>query len=285
MKLLPKQLLSPYRKSGSILIISIWILVFFSILSVGLFRIVSAQIRIVKRIEEIALSQYLAKAAYTYATLERKKPKTAYDTLYQLRQKREKELGRGKFIATYIDEESKININNASAEILSGLPGLNPDLAKAINESTLKPFHLKEGLLLVEGMNEEIFAQCKDFITTYSEGKVNINTASSEVLRALGLNEGTISTINDFRIGSDNKELTEDDGIFENSSEITAKLEASGGISESDAAVFNQLISQGLITVESKNLSLNVDAQILDRPVMKYVIVMDKEKIKEWREY
>jgi DNA uptake protein ComE-like DNA-binding protein len=260
-------------------------LVFFSILSVGLYKIVSSQISIVKTIEDRCLSQYLAKAAYTYAALERRKDKTVYDTFYQFRIKREKELGRGKFIYTFIDEESKININTASAEIISGLPGLTLESAKAITESALRPFHAKEEILLVEGLNEEIFNKCKDFITVHSDGKVNINTASIETLRALGLSEESIGAINDFRIGRDNKELTEDDGIFQNPSEITAKLEDTGGISESDAAILNQLIAEGSIIVKSRNLSLEVATEIVGRPAMKYAIIMDTERIKEWREY
>jgi len=260
-------------------------LVFFSILSVGLYKIVNSQISIVKTIEDRCLSQYLAKAAYTYATRERKKDKLAYDSLDQLRMKCEKELGRGKFIYTFIDEESKININSASPEIIASLPGLTLELAKAITESTLRPFHVKEEILLVEGINEEAFDKCKDFITVYSDGKVNINTASIEILRALGLSEDAISTINNFRIGRDNKELTEDDGVFKNTGEIMDKLNTFGAISEEDKAVLNQLIAGGLIIVKSGNLSLEVATEIVGRPGIKYSIVMDTQKIKEWREY
>jgi len=280
-----KRFLSRYHRKGSILIVAIWILVFFSILSVGLYKIVSSQISIVKTIEDRCLSQYLAKAAYTYATRERKKDKLAYDSFYQLRVKREKELGRGKFIYTFIDEESKININSASPEIIANLPGLTLELAKAIANSPLRPFHVKEEILLVEGLNAEVFNNCKDFITVYSDGKVNINTAPVETLRAWGFSENTITTINDFRIGRDNKELTEDDGIFQNSSEIIARLEDYGEISEEDKAVLNQLIAGGLIIVKSSNLSLEVATEIVGRPAMKYAIIMDTERIKEWREY
>jgi len=280
-----KRSLFPYHRKGSILIVAIWILVFFSILSVGLYKIVNSQISVVKAIEGRTISQYLAKAAYTYATLERKRDKLAYDTFYQFRIKREKELGRGKFIYTFIDEESKININSASPEIIAGLPGLTPELAKAITDSALRPFHAKEEILVVEGLNEEVFNNCKDFITVHSDGKVNINTASIETLRALGLSEESIGAINDFRIGRDNKELTEDDGVFENTGEIVDKLRAFGAISEEDLTSINQIIAGGLIIVKSRNLSLEAKTEIVGRPAMKYFIVMDMEKIKEWREY
>jgi len=280
-----KRFLSLHHRNGSILIVSIWILVFFSILSVGLYKIVSSQISVVKTIEGRTISQYLAKAAFTYAALERKKDKLTYDSFYQLRAKREKELGRGKFIYTLIDEESKININSASLEIIAALPGITAESAKAITESALRPFHAKEEILLVEGINEVAFNNCKDFITVYSGGPVNINTAPVETLRALGLSDDVIGTINDFRIGRDNQELTEDDGVFENTSEIADKLLAFAAISEEGLTTISQLIAGGLIIVKSGNLTLEVATEIVGRPTMKYSIVMDTERIKEWREY
>jgi len=276
--------LSPYRNSGSILIIAIWILVFFSILSVGLYSIISSQIRLAKSVEERFLCAHLAKAASIYAQTERKKDKTAYDTLYELRQKQQRQLGLGKFIYTLVDEESKININNCSAEVIARLPGLNLELAKSITNSSLRPFHLKEMITLVEGITEGIFKECKDFITTYSEGRVNINTAPLEVLKILGLDERLANAIEDFRRGLDNQEVTEDDGVFENTGEIISKLVSFRGLSETQKATLSQLINQGLITTESKNFSLQIETQILDKSAMRYTIVMDKDKIRQWRE-
>jgi len=235
-------------------------------------------------VEERFLCAHLAKAASIYAQTERKKDKTAYDTLYELRQKQQRQLGLGKFIYTLVDEESKININNCSAEVIARLPGLNLELAKSITNSSLRPFHLKEMITLVEGITEGIFKECKDFITTYSEGRVNINTAPLEVLKILGLDERLANAIEDFRRGLDNQEVTEDDGVFENTGEIISKLVSFRGLSETQKATLSQLINQGLITTESKNFSLQIETQILDKSAMRYTIVMDKDKIRQWRE-
>jgi len=251
---------------------------------VGLYSIISSQIRLTKSIEERFLCAYLAKAASIYAQTERKKDKTAYDTLYELRQKQQRQLGLGKFIYTLVDEESKININNCSAEVIARLPGLNLELAKSITNSSLRPFHLKEEIMLVEGITEGIFKECKDFITTYSEGRVNINTAPLEVLKILGLDERLANAIEDFRRGLNNQEVTEDDGVFENTGEIISKLVSFRGLSETQKATLSQLINQGLITTESKNFSLQIETQILDKSAMRYTIVMDKDKIRQWRE-
>ena len=280
---------APARRSGvncgSILIVSIWVLAFFSILSAGLCRIVSSQIRLVKSLEDRITCLYLAKAAYIYANLERKEDQTTYDTLYELRHQRERQLGRGKFIYTFIDEESKLNINTASKEIIARLPGLTLELAQNLIKSKLRPFHLKEEILLVEGINEEVYNASKDFITVYTDGKVNINTAHLEVLRALGLDDDLILTINDFRLGKDDKEFTEDDGVFQNSAEVINKLRSFRGLYESGEVILLQLISQGLISVGSNNFTLEIETMVLNRPAMKYDIVIDKEKLKSWREY
>jgi len=280
-------LLASRRKhaSGSILVLAIWVLVFFSILCVALAGIISSQIRITKRIEEKIIGKYLAKAAVIYAREERLTREAGYDTLYELKQKKEQELGIGKFSYTLADEESKININTAGAEAIASLPGFDLKLAEKVSSSLLKPFQLKEQVLLVDGVTEEVFEQCKDFITVYTDGKVNINTAPEEVLKALGIGEELAGAIVDFRNGRDSKEATEDDEIFENTGEIINKLRTSRGMSEEEEAALASLIGAGALTVASKNFSLEIDTKIMDKPAMRYIIVIDDEKIKQWREY
>lgn len=281
-----KQFLFPFHKHGSILIISIWVLVLFSILSLALYKIISPQLKLVRAQEEVIICPYLAKAAYTYATLEKKKDKTTYDSLGKLRRERKKDLGRGSFVYTVLDEESKININTASTEVILRLPGLDDtELVQNIIQSELRPFHYKEEILLVKGMTRETYDKFKDFITVYTDGKVNINTAPAEVLQALGMSAALIKSINTFRIGKDEVEFTSDDRFFSDTGAIIDSLRKVEMLYETDQAMLLQLITQGLITVSSENLCLRVETAIVSKPAMKYNIVMDKEKIKEWREY
>ncbi len=154
-------------RGGSVLIMCIWVLVFLAILNAALYKMASSQMSVVKSLRQRTLCLYLAKAAYNYAKIERSGDLSDYDTLYELRKKQEKELGRGKFNYTFIDEESKININKAPDEVLARLPGLDTQKVTAINQSELKPFDLKEKLLLVGEIDEETFGECKDFITVY----------------------------------------------------------------------------------------------------------------------
>ncbi|MFH0858177.1 MAG: helix-hairpin-helix domain-containing protein [Candidatus Omnitrophota bacterium] len=104
------------------------------------------------------------------------------------------------------DEERKININKADKSLLASLPGISEDLANNIlawrgdkdpdiPESAKdyealgytyknETFVNIEELLVVKGLTEETYNQIKDLITVWGEkdGKININTASPEIL-------------------------------------------------------------------------------------------------------
>lgn len=285
MKNLPKLFLFQRRDRGSVLVICIWVLVFFSILCSGLYAIVSSQIRLVKRAEDDIICEYLAKAAVIYAQKNIINNQAKYDTLYELRGKKELELGLGTASYTIVDEESKININLASVEEVARLPGLDMDRAMDLSASTLKPLRAKEELLLLEGMTREIFDKLKDFITVFSDGKVNINTAPPEVLTALDLDEDTIAAIMDYKKGEDAVEMTADDPAFEKTGDIINKLREFKGLSGKQEADLLTLVTSGVLTVESSNFSINIETKVLGRAAKKYEIVFDKDKRKQWQEW
>ena len=127
-----------------------------------------------------------------------------------------------------VDEESKININTQDRLVLERLfeavLPLTPSECHELAENILRwrgegedrtsrddeeyyahlefpyrpkqaPFEMREELLLVRGMTEEIYDQLIPYITVYGDGGVNINTATVVVLNALGLTEDTIKKI------------------------------------------------------------------------------------------
>jgi len=154
-----------------------------------------------------------------------------------------------------MDEESKININTADRETLVKLLELfgetedSDDIADSIldwrdeDPDTTSPggaesahylslefpylckdtlFQSKEELLLVKEMTPEILNNIKDLITVYGEDdKINVNTADSRVMRALGLSDDVVSDIIEHRAGDDDEEGTEDDNIFTKLKDIT----------------------------------------------------------------
>ena len=143
----------------------------------------------------------------------------------------------GSYTLRISDEEGKININagdELSKERMldelfrlldleehgairdSILDWLDPDDLHRIEgaedsyyESLDPPYECKDGpldvlgeLLMVKGITPELFKEARfpDFLTVYSQGAVNINTAPREVLQAvLGINESLAQQIVDHR--------------------------------------------------------------------------------------
>lgn len=281
MKSLKRRYIFRLRNRSSILVITLWVLVVFSAMSIGLGSMVSSRIRLVKSVEARIIGPHLATAALLYAQAKRSTDKTTYDTLYELSMPIEKEVSRLKFSAKILDEGSKVNINILPAEALARLPGLNMELAQRISLCTHKPFKIKDELLLIEGVTPEIYEQFKDIVTTYSTGSVNINTASKEVLQVLGLDGATASAIEIFRNGPDGLEATRDDGVFESAAEISEKL----NLSAPQKATLADLVTRGWLIVSSSNLELQVHTYLSDREGLRYEIILGQDRIKQWNEY
>lgn len=94
---------------------------------------------------------------------------------------------RGHTLTGVIDEARKININYASPEVLHRLPGLTQTLVdRIVAMRDERPFETPDELLLVEGLTPDRFYDreppLSELVTTFTSGKVNVNTASVSVL-------------------------------------------------------------------------------------------------------
>ncbi len=179
------------------------------------------------------------------------------------------------------DESSKININKAPLQILKSMlkniGGMEEDEAadaaaaivdwrdKDIIVSSggaendyykgLKPpypckngeFQIPEELLLVKGISPQVYSKISRVITVYGGGKVNINTAGREVLRALGLSSELVSKIIRFRRGNDGIEGTKDDNIFKSVGEI----KNIGYLFTEESEEISRLISLNVLSVKT----------------------------------
>ena len=214
------------RNHGAILFICLWALVILGILSIGISSRVSSEMHLAKYLGDGVASLYLAKATVNKVILELEKDQTPEsDTLYELQQNSQKiELGNTSAAVSITDEASLVNINTTSEAIVASLPGLDVEIAKTIIGWTLKPYLLKEELLVLPEMDSDKFSGINDLITTFTDGRININTASPEVLGLLGLDSSLIEVIVNFRKGADGQEGTLDDGVFENASSIVDTL-------------------------------------------------------------
>jgi len=258
-------------------------LVLFSILSVGLYRTVSSCLNISTRIERGFICRYLARSACVLAQAQEGKDETAYDTLHEFSEKQERQIDNTSFEFIAEDENSKLNINSSSIQMLAMLPGLDEDTAGKIAASDLRPYAAIEELLDVDGITEEAYKDIENFITVHSSGSVNINTAGREVLAALGFDESLISVIISFRAGADTEEGTQDDEAFEDIAYIVPKLRARG-ISQAQEAELLNLINQGAIGIESKCRTLKITASISGKAVNQYRVILDANRIKQWKE-
>ena len=286
MKCFQKQYLSRLQdRRGSIMVFAMWVLVFLSMFNVALYGMVRSHMEITGRVRERILCPYIAKSAYYHARVERENDYTpGYDTLYELGTERTAVLGKGKYSYVMADEESKININTSSWEVLSRLPGLDQELASHIVSSKMRPFRAKEELLFVEGVTEEVLEELKDSITVAGKGWVNINTASDGTLAALGMNESLIRIIQGYRGDADGDEVREDSPVFENIENIIRDLNSSKGLFKEQEELLLQLVSQGALNVSGSAFSLMVRTEILNKPTRDYTIVMEDGKIIKWSE-
>jgi type II secretory pathway component PulK len=184
-----------------------------------------------------------------------------------------------------VDEERKINVNRCDLQTLTLLfMNLCLDEAEAQNyaasiidwrdsdslltlpgsaessyyEGLSEPYQAKNGdfesleeLLLVKGMTQELFDKMKDYVTIYTDGKININTASGRVLNCLGLSKPVVSKIISFRYGVDGLMGTNDDGVFVSPETVVAQLSQSTQLSDSEVNELSNLAASGAIVTTS----------------------------------
>src|SRR6185295_20094339 len=94
---------------------------------------------------------------------------------------------------------------------------------------------------------------------------VNINTASADVLRALGLTENAIQIILQFRTGADGDEAHAEDGVFTDAGLVIVQtLEDKAGVNLTGTEDGNLLTSQ-LFGVDS-NLFMVISEGVTDKP-------------------
>ena len=142
------------------------------------------------------------------------------------------------------DEESRFNLNTVPEDILEEIEALDRSVIRRIKERRTKgeqenegpaPFHAAEELRYMRGVDEEAWfgeddepGLCELF-TTVGSGRVNINTASREVLEALPDVDGpTADAILGFRAGADGEIGTLDDLGFWDWEDFSAQTGISG---------------------------------------------------------
>jgi len=215
------------------------------------------------------------------------------------------------------DEARKINLNEASEEVLERLfreaAGLGKSESSEIAASILDwrdqnsaihlggaegdyyqslsppydskdaPFEWLEELLFVKGIDDDIFDKVRSYVTVYSQGKVNINTATEVVLRALGCGDSLTAKILDFRAGSDRMPGTSDDGVFKTKEAILSTLSAAKPLDVVENSQLLSLMGSGLLTVESTVFTAHIRARVEGREKRVDLVMTRDRRSLAWR--
>ncbi len=124
-------------------------------------------------------------------------------------------LGDGGYTVAVTDESARINVLTVPAPVLSAmLAGDKEALAAVLNfRSSRKIFDVED--FRAANLSADALSRITTLGTVLGDGKVNINTASADVLAALpGMDQKTAESIVEFRKGPDGVEGTSDDFVF-----------------------------------------------------------------------
>jgi len=228
-----KEILNNHRR-GSILILSLWALFFLAALALAIGSYVSANIMQAERLADRLVSSALAKAGAERSAMVALSNTNEWDGLSPEAWNNmpgefgDIELEGGRFSVVYvtekqeghfetnfgiIGEEGRVDLNEADTNVLTALirkiDGDNSQIATAIldwrpDDQMLTGgagsnyyFQSVEELLLVEGIDTELFDKLSRYVTVYGSRIVNINAADKVVLESLALGTGADESIAD----------------------------------------------------------------------------------------
>jgi len=134
--------------------------------------------------------------------------------------------------------------------------GITPDIYWGPNSTNHPPSIFQKNQQAARSGSQPntpiISAGLQDIFTPVSSGLVNINTASANTLRMIGIDESTVARLINLRAGPDGVDGTEDDVPFNNPGEII------------NAGLPPQLAQQflSLLTVRSSTFEAQVDVEV-----------------------
>ena len=181
-------------------------------------------------------------------------------------------------IIDWRDEDDEPSDNGAESSYYRGL-----DSGYACKNAQ---FDLLEELLLVKGMEQDIYDKTKDYLTVYGDGKVNLNTADILVLQSLGMRNSLAEKVITFREGDDGKIGTEDDNALDSIGGAGALLSSQVGLSVEEIDEFNAIVESGFVGVQSNNFRGISFGALQDQEMSTHIVfvVNRDEQIRYWRQ-
>lgn len=219
----------------------------------------------------------------------------------------------------FVDEERKININTASHQVMrvlfEDLLNVNESHASALADAIIgwreygdkelngfysdayyssltfpyevkhAEFELMEELLLVKGFNEERVNLLRKFITIYGDGRVNINTASVPVLKALGCSQELAEIIDLVRRGADGLESTEDDFIFKKTFDVVSDILSFASLSAEEKDLCDSIVASQVFKTSSRYYFISARAALNQHSMMSTCVYnVFENRIESYRE-
>lgn len=152
---------------------------------------------------------------------------------------------------------------------------------KSANYETL------DEMLLVSGVTKQMYDKLINYVTIYGDGSVNINTASKEVLMALGLPDALIDKILTVRRGKDGIDGTADDHVFLQPYDVAAEINAIIPLQIPEAQAIDALTMSGILTTNSFYYTIEATGKLAGRSAprkVRAVYSSREDKIVYWKE-
>jgi DNA uptake protein ComE-like DNA-binding protein len=161
------------------------------------------------------------------------------------------------------DEERRINVNTASRQVLERIPGITSDVAERIvefrgrerivgNEREALGYRTMEEFRDQAGIPDDLFEGVGEFLTVFGSGKVNVNTATPDVLVALGVLPAIVGRIEILRATGK---------PFTNRELILDELETLGPLTGEEIRTLQFLIRRGTISTTSTAFRINSEGR------------------------
>lgn len=270
-------------KRGSLLIVVVWLLVFFSILGLSLVKILDAHFAGVKRLEEYCISRNLAFSAAQKGVFLLNEMiangKVDGDDLVFFQDRSDDNF----FLCRIKDEQSRLPLNKCGYDILNNVPELDSDTAMMISSSEYRPFELMEQLVIMSLIDQDRFSFINKYFTVYGDGRLNINTAQRETLVLSGMDASLIDKLLRYRDGQDLLPGTGDENFFESISSCISDIKERENITIQERLSFNELLRKGLLSVSSECLVLEVSTFVHNNKSWDYKIYINKKGILKWQ--
>lgn len=126
-------------------------------------------------------------------------------------------------------------------------------------------FDSLEELMLVKGMNAQIYSLLAPHLSLYAASEINLNTAAEPVLLAQGMSENLTAKILEYRAGKDRLMMTDDDRLFPDMATAVSTLKNAVAISTSEKEAIETFLTSGVFDVKPMHFTVRVEGHLENR--------------------